>query len=658
MQQLESTSRASLRPADFAPAFKEMLLDRAELVRPEITRQLVSTWAEEHRILPASMTPRPGPFRWDVAPYMKEIADCFAEASPVRKVVLMKGAQITFTVGVLENVIGYVIDSAPGPMMFVSGDKGAAEASVELRVDHMIQSAGLANKIFSQAEKPHSKKTGDTKAKKEFAGGFLLACGPRVGAKLRVFAIRYLLLDEIDAYPQQVGENVSKEGDPITVAEKRTVAFERTRKILYGGTPLVKQTSRIEPLFLRGDQRYYFVPCKRCGAMQPLRWRDSEGKYRLKYEVDEAGHLVSESVHYECEACGEAWRNEDKAWFLPRGEWRATAVSMEPALRSYHISALYSPIGMRSWESICQEWIGVGDDVAKLRAFLNLTLGETFEERGWAPSPARIRSRNSEDYRSGELPPMARPLLLTAGIDVQDDRIAAEVVAWGRDMESWSLEYVEIPGDTSDLTSEAWKGLQALLLTKHAGYELHAALIDEGGHRTEEARLFCEDFGPSVRPVKGEAWARRGGGVFTRRDIHGHDRQAILLNVDALKERLFTLLSKGTADGAPPREPFAGYCHFPASYTEAYYRQLCSEERVHDRGRDGRQVVRWRKIHTRNEALDCRVYAMGALYVAFDDWQRTVSQEDETEQAHGWGEFWTVGEREREQQERGAKARK
>ena len=134
--------------------------------------------------------------------------------------------------------------------------------------------------------KKHGKKTGDTKARKDFPGGFLMAVGPRVGAKLRSFAVRYLLGDEVDAWPAEIGGadkgKTASEGDVLALAERRTVSFQRTRKVLLGSTPLIKQTSRIERLFLEGDQRYYHVPCPKCGCMQPLRWRDAEGHFRLR----------------------------------------------------------------------------------------------------------------------------------------------------------------------------------------------------------------------------------------------------------------------------------------------------------------------------------------------------------------------------------------
>ena len=603
-----------------------------------IVRLKVSEWAEANRVLSPSVTPMPGPFRFSAVPYMREIADCFSETSLVQKVVVMKGAQISFTTAVLENVIGYIIAAAPGPSMFVSADKGVAETSVELRIDAMIESAGLQEKIFAQVTSRHGKKTGDTKARKDFPGGYLMAIGPRVGSKLRSFPVRYLLFDEVDGYPLEVGEKSAKEGDPLVLAEKRTSSFERTRRILYGSTPLIKQSSRIERLFLDGDQRYYFVPCPKCKHMQRLEWKDKDGNYRLKYKQDDDGRLAPGSVVYLCAKCGAPWTNEDKAWFLPRGEWRPTAVAREPGMRSYHLSALYAAVGMRTWENIIQEWVAIGDDTARLRTFINTTLGESFEERGWAPRPERIKAR-AEGYKVGTLPDTARPLLVTVGADVQDDRIEAEVVAWGRDAESWSLEYLVLWGDTADLHSPAWQGLHTALTSLHAGHVINAVLIDEGGHRTEQARLFCEGFQINAYPVKGESGGARGTGrVFSRREVAGHRVPTIALNVDYMKEVIYGYLAKGTPDGKPPREPFPGFCHFPIDYGDAYYKGLAAEERFLQLGRDGRRAVRWRQVHTRNEPLDCRCYAQGALTVLFDDQRRLLSEEESKE--YGWRQFW------------------
>ncbi|KKL69650.1 hypothetical protein LCGC14_2112770, partial [marine sediment metagenome] len=363
------------------------------------SRLKVSEWAERKRYLPVGTTPFPGPWRNEVTPYLVEIMDCFSETSPVKKVAVMKGRRLGFTIGVGGNWLGFIVDVVPGPTLFVSGDSDMAETVFELYFDSMIESAGLGHKIFAQTQKKHSKKTGDTKRRKDFPGGFFFSIGPNSGPKMKSLGFRYEYFDEIEAYPQQIKE----EGDPITLGERSADEYEQISKFLYTSTPHIEQTSRIKPLFQKGDQRYYHVPCKHCGHMQILKWRDENGIYRLKYEKDELGRLIIESVHYECEKCGGHWKNSDKAVFLGLGEWRPKAEPMEPNYRSYHLSSLYSPVGMRSWESICQQWIETKDDPEKQRVFINTVLGETWVEKGIAPRHERIMLRR-EGYPTGTCP--------------------------------------------------------------------------------------------------------------------------------------------------------------------------------------------------------------------------------------------------------------
>lgn len=650
-----------MRQSDFSSGVEGMLTDRAALVKPAINHMLVSEWAETHRTLPSDLSPLPGAFRWDVCPYMREIADCLSENSPVQEVAVMKGARICFTTAVLENWIGYVVDVAPGPMMFISGDKGMAETSIELKIDRMIESAGLGGKIFAQSDKKSNKKTGDTKSKKEFPGGFLLAVGPNVGAKLRVTGIRYGSLDEIDAFPDQIGaQDKTKgkrqaEGDPISLFRKRTSDWERQRKILYGSTPTVKQRSKIEKLTGDGDLRYYNVPCKHCGHKQPLRWE------QMKYQKDDTGRLIRESVHYECEKCSGHWKNDDKAFFLKekgRGgeaEWIPTKEPRRPNFLSYHINSLYSPLGMASWEAICQEWIDAQGDLDQLRVFFNTVLGLTWEERGEAPLKEPIRDRAQiEGYMAGgTLPSHAHPLIVTAGVDVHPNAIYCEFVAWARDKESWSLEYLTIPAvDTSNLSDPCWQQLQKALFTPHGPLITMMALTDSGD-KTTTVYSFCENCGApdNLMPSKGDSLPSSERSLFTiSKNVPGTTCRLILLNTDKLKQEVYGNLRIGTPDGNPPKSGLPGYCHFPADYDKRYYDGLTSENR-HDKPtpRGGLRKV-WQE-HGANEPLDCRQYALGALYVFHDLWSESVREEyqlyDENEQPRKltWAEFWTLLER-------------
>jgi phage terminase large subunit GpA-like protein len=613
--------------ADASSWIEEVL---AAAIHTEITHMTVAEWAEKKRIIPEGLSSMPGPFSWSVTPYLREIADCLSATSPVQEIAVMKGAQVGFTVGVLENWIGYDIDVEPGPTMFVSGDQEMAEASIELRVDRMIQSAGIADKIFSQSEKKSNKKSGDTKAKKEFPGGFLLAAGPNSAAKLRTFSIRYLALDEVDAYP----DSAEGEGDPLALLLRRTDAFEAIRKVLYGSTPLVAQTSKILPLFKAGDQRLYHVPCKHCGEMQPLKW---EG---IKFDRDPDGRLVYGSVRYECCKCGGAWTNSDKAWFLPRGEWRPTANAQRPGLRSYHISSLYSPIGMRSWDSIAQEWLDTGDDIAKRRVFINTVLGEPWVERGEAPRWERIMLR-----REGWSPEIRKPtgiieatkpegaMLVTIGADVQKDRIEVEVVAWGNAKESWSLGYHVLYGETQDIESICWSDLTDIITRPHAGMPSYCTLID-AHYNTPTVYQFCEQFDGTVYPVMGDARIGKTRHAFALKDVPGYQCKRVDLFTDFLKLEIYGYLAKGTPESLDAPMP-TGYSHFPEEYGEHYFRQLTAEERVAEKTRNGQTRYVWTKpAGRRNEALDCRVYALGALYVL-------ATQAGESEDGSiDWPGFW------------------
>lgn len=581
-----------------------------ESLKDSISTMKVSDFAEARIVLPDGLTSMPGPLRYAVNPYLREIADALSESSNVQEIAVMKGSRVGFSVGVGDAWMAYIIAQAPGSVLYVNADKETAQQTVELRFDRVLQSAGLAERIFSQSEKRNNRKSGDTKAMKQFPGGYLMAIGPNSAGKLRGYGIRYANLDEVDAWKGEVGFE-KKEGDPVTLIKRRTDEYERIRKILYGSTPTIAGESRIEEMFAYGDQRYYYVPCRHCGHYQVLKWRDEHGGYRFKYELDEHGILVPESVHYVCEECGGHWRNADKSWFLPRGEWRPTARSRTPTFRSYHISALYSPIGMRSWESVVQEWIDIGTDESKRKAFVNTVLGETWQERGDAPDLNRVMLRR-EEYARGLLPDTAngKALFATLGADVHRDRIECEIVAWGKDKESWSIDYHVLEGETSDPSAAVWNELYRLITTPHAGLPVVQALIDSG-YNTHSVYEFCERI-DGATPAKGSTYTREW--AVRRRTLKEHDTEIAEVNTDSLKAELYGYLRLGEpVDG---EEFQRGYPHFPVDYDRRHFTRLMAETRVRERDKYGKLRFRWKLPHgSRNEQLDCRVYAMAALYL-------------------------------------------
>ncbi len=400
----------------------------------------VSEWSERHRMLAARASAEPGRYRIARTPYMRAIMDALSPADPCRRVVFMKAAQVGATEGA-NNFIGFVIHQAPGPMLAVQPTVELAKRNSRQRIDPLIEESAALRGLVRPA---HSRDAGNTMLSKEFAGGILIMTGANSAVGLRSIPARYILLDEVDAYPASADE----EGDPVTLAEARSLTFAHRRKVLLISTPTVKGFSRIEREYEASDQRRYFVPCPHCGHRQWLAFE------RLRWDKGKP-----ETAAYHCASCDEAIAEHHKTAMLAAGEWRATAEATDPTTIGFHLSALYSPVGWLSWEAIARAWVAAqgsdgatgsatgSSDLERVRAFKNTILGETWVESGEAPDWQRLYDRR-ERWLPGTVP--AGGLFLTAGADVQKDRIEVDVWVWGRGLESWLIDHVVIEGGPSE----------------------------------------------------------------------------------------------------------------------------------------------------------------------------------------------------------------
>jgi phage terminase large subunit GpA-like protein len=397
--------------------------------------------------------------------------DCLSPASPVQRVALMKGAQIGGTE--CGNCwIGYVIHQAPGPMMAVAPTVELAKRNSKQRIDPLIEESEV---LPERVKERRSRDSGNTVLSKEFPGGVLILTGANSAVGLRSMPARYLLLDEVDGYPG----DVEGEGDPILLAERRSATFQR-RKILLVSTLKTKGLSRIEREYEASDQRRYFVPCPHCHEhqtleLESLRW--PEGRPR--------------EAEYACAHCGALIGERHKTWMLEHGEWRATA-ARDGRTAGFHLSSLYSPAGWFSWADAVEMYEQAQKSPDLMKGFVNTVLGLPFEEEAEAPEWQRLYERR-ESYRIGVVPEPG--LFLTAGVDVQKDRIEVEVVAWGRGKESWSVDYHVIEGDTA--RAEVWAKLDGVLARDWP----HAS-----GH-TLPIRVMCVD-ARSRRPTSATSMAR------------------------------------------------------------------------------------------------------------------------------------------------------
>ena len=599
-----------------------MIPDAAEIygeafdqgLRPDPTLT-VSEWADRHRRLSGKGASEPGPWRTSRVPYLKEIMDCLSPASKVERVVFMKGAQIGGT-ECGNNWIGYVIHHAPGPMLAVLPTVDMAKRNSRQRVDPLIEESAVLSKLVKPAR---SRDSGNTMLTKSFPGGLLAMTGANSAVGLRSMPVRYLFLDEVDGYPG----DIDGEGDPVALAEARTRTFAR-RKVFIVSTPTIKGVSRIEREYETSDQRRYFVPCPHCGHMQWLQFE------RLRWDKGKP-----ETAHYLCEACEDVVHEHHKTRMLERGEWRATAKPENNSGKTtgFHISSLYSPIGWRSWAEIAAAWEAAQGNDAALKSVKNTDLGETWQERGEAPDWQRLYDRR-EDFPLGAV--TAKGLMLTAGADIQNDRIEVDVWAWGRGLESWLVDHVVLYGNPG--AAEVWEELTKLLSRtwrhengKHV--KLQKFAIDTAGGFEAMAYKWCRRMGPGlVMPVKGAHGFDRStpvGGPTTVEATEGGRklrRGVKLWNVSGavFKSETYAWLrldrptDEDLAAGADWPE---GYVHLPLGLDAEWCKQFVAERLVTTTNNRGFPKLEWQKTRERNEALDCRVYARAAAWlIGADRW--------------------------------------
>lgn len=591
------------------------------------TRRTVTGWADDKRMLPSKGAAEPGKYRSARTPYMREPMDCLSVLSPVQEVVLMAAAQ-TGKSESGNNWVGYVIEEAPGPMLLVQPTVDNAKRYSKQRIAPMIlETPSLAAKVIANK----SREGGNTMLEKEFPGGILILGGANSAAGLRSMPIRYLFADEISNWPA----DVDGEGDPLGLAEERTNTFGRKRKVFKTSTPGVKGVCRVETEYLKTDQRRYHVPCPHCGHKHVLEWKN------FVIPKDDEGRHLPRKAYMACPDCGGIIEERHKTDLLSGGEWIATEPeNADPERRGYHISALYSPIGWKSWAKIAKQWLEAQGHPKKLQAFVNNVLAETWEEEFSARLDADAIANRAEAYQLLTVP--AGGQIITAGIDMQVNR--AEIVqrAWGPGDESWLVNYTVVHGDPH--SPELWKQILDVIETpfRHASgakMKTYAASIDSGdGNVTHEVYAFARQHrARHILAIKGMPGSKPILGKPTKQDINIRQqtvkRGATLwpVGVDTAKALLFGRIKRG-GEGVQG----AGVLHWPLGLPADYYKQLTAEKQVTKMLNGFPKKVWVKKDADRNEALDCEVYALAALeyvksrYNRASFWEQMASGLSET----------------------------
>lgn len=575
----------------------------------------VSEWAEHYRILSSESSAEAGPWRNARTPYMVEPMDAITDPR-VRHITVVASSQVGKSELEL-NAIGYIIDQDPGSILYIQPNLDDAKKFSRLRIAPMFRASPRLRRKVADVK---SRDSGNTILQKSFPGGMLTIVGSQTPSALASTPARYVIGDERDRWALSAGS----EGDPWKLAEARTTTYYNA-KLIDVSTPTVKGSSPIAASFDDGTQERWCSQCPHCGNYHNIVFDNIKFEFDTTTKGRSKEYTVT-SVAWCCPSCGclspeTEMKKAPAKWIAENPE------ALSRGHRSFWLNAFVSP--WMAWDKIVYEFLVARKDPAKLQVVFNTKLGELWEDRGDLASEDEMLARR-EDYgtRSDgsliELPDGV--LVLTCGVDTQDDRLEYEVVGHGHYGENWGVKKGIIMGDPDD--PETWLRLDDVI--DHAyKFESGRALtismtfVDSGGHKTQSVYRECRArLHKRVFAIKGVG----GDGIpYTKPP----SKVKIMVNGVAIGTTwLYSLgVDAGKAaimDSIKVQEKGAKYCHYPTAescgYDLTYFSGLLSEQLVMKSER-GRTRWAWVKLpgHERNEALDCRNYALAAFRVLDPD---------------------------------------
>lgn len=582
----------------------QQVLDQVKLTWAAPPDETVSESAAKYRRV-AGSSPFPGQWKNETTPYLVEIMDCDDDPE-IHTIVIMKASRVGATEAFI-CVFSKRVHGDPRNMLYVQTSDGEAIKFAKLLLNPAIDATPTLKALVT--EQTRRNKDASTTLLKMFPGGSLSIVGAQSPLAFRMVATPIVFCDDIDGFPDDVGE----EGDPVDLAKSRAKNFW-DKKVYLASTPTIAGASRIESNFNDSDQRYYRVPCQKCGKMQRLVWA------QMKWQKGKP-----ETARYVCNntACKHKHDEWEKIAMLAQGKWKATKPFN--GIAGFHLSRLYSPFV--PWVEMVEDWLKAQGNPKRMKVFINHQLAECWNTRDTIEHDHETLyntrrehyPKNADGFR---LIPQGA-LCLTAGVDVQHDRFAIEILAHGVNEETWSYDYREIPADTSLVKQfhEVLDPIWAQTYAHEAGikFKIVAACVDssDGARTTQVYKYAKKMLARHVYAIKGRGG--KGipvGGAGTKQKIGDTDETVSLyiVGTDTAKHDLFAHLS--IAKHGP------GYQHFPFHYDEHYFEMLTAERAVLKKER-GRKVLKFEEKpgHPRNEALDCRVYAMAAYEISGVDLQ-------------------------------------
>lgn len=591
----------------------------AKLALRPLPNLSVSDWADNYRMLSAEASAEPGRWRTDRAPYQREIMNAFTDYK-IWKIAVMSASQIGKS-DIMNNVIGRYSHLAPAPIMMIQPTIEMAQDYSKSRIAPMIRDTKVLREIYRDVK---TRETGNTILSKIFPGGRLIMGGANSPAGLASRPIKILLADEVDRFPDSAGT----EGDPVDLAAKRMTTFWDKRLGLFS-TPTIAGESRIEEEYLQGTQEEWQHECPNCGEYHLLTHRQMVTDHQTVVDKKGNKHATVHSVKWRCPDCGFSY-TEEQMRRAPQKFVAQNASALAKGVRSFFVNCWTSP--WLTWAGVMQEWLEAEGDPEREKVVVNTRFGEPYERKGAFESTDKFLQRR-EPY-GAELPDGV--LILTAAVDVQDNRLEYEICGWGKGEECWGIKKGIILGVPEN--QEVWAALDEQLDREYrfkngTGLIVPRTFIDSGGHYTKEVYAY------SLRRLARQCFAVKGASTAGVPIIHkyakvttvrGRTIPLVLIGTDSGKQYVMDRLSISV--------PGPKYFHFPLDkqeneavseilwnrgYDDIYFRGLIAEQKV-ARKKNGRVVWQWENIakDKRNEPLDLRVYNLACLHSMNVDWEQ------------------------------------
>lgn len=560
----------------------------------------VSQWAEQRRRLSSESSAEPGPWRNSRTPYLREVMDSFNDPK-VRRIVMVAASQVGKSEAI-NNIIGYIIDQDPGSILFIQPTTIDAKEYSKLRIAPMIRDCPVLKAKVADSK---SRDSNNTILQKAYPGGILTMCGSTEAHALASKPIRYILGDERDRWAASAGN----EGDPWGLAMARQTTFYNAKAVEVS-TPTVKGASAIETSYAEGTMERWCTKCPHCGKYHEIKFSDIRYESEEKIVAKKKTYKVL-SVLYRCPSCGKS--STEREIKKAPAKWIADNPSAyENGVRSFWLNAFVSQ--WATWTSIILKYLNAIGNTKRLQVVYNTSFGELWEDRGDLQDEDSLLARR--EIYPAELPKGV--LCLTCGLDTQDDRMEYEVIGHGHFGETWGIEKGVVLGRPDD--PAVWRTLDEKVFDRvfkfedELGLRVSISFCDEGGHFTQTIREQCQ------KRLRKKVFAIKGRGGPDIPYTSPPKKQKIViggrqvgtcwqyqLGVDAGKQIIMDNLAVQTVGSK--------YCHFPKrdDYGTAYFAGLLSEHLVYKAER--KQPWVWEKIpgHERNEALDCRNYALAAF---------------------------------------------